>query len=292
MAAVQQPGRRRVTLGLILLVSATLITLDFQSFGPLGTIQTGFREVVAPFRTGGERIVSPVSGLWEGATLVDDLESENQELRGEVDRLRGELAQSGIDRADYEALLAINGLEVPQDLPLLLARVRSGEVGNFTSGVIEIDVGSSDGVAPDMAVVTPAGVVGRTERVDRNSSTIRLISSNAFVIGAEVAGEVGLARGQGAADEILIEQGIGIRAQIEEGDIVTTTTSERSLFPPNLIIGTVTGTVVTEDASNQAVVVEIAANPVDLRFVNVVLVEPGSATEQDGPAAEVLDEAG
>lgn len=276
MAAVQQPGRRRVTLGLILLISATLITLDFQSFGPLGTVQTGFREVVAPFRTGGERIASPITGLWDGATRVDDLEVENAELRGEVDRLRGELAQSGIDRADYEALLAINGLEVPQSLPLLLARVRTGEVGNFTSGVIEIDVGSSDGVSRDMAVVTPAGVVGRTEEVDRNSSTVRLISSTDFVIGVEVGGEVGLARGQGLADEILIEQGIGIRAQIDVGAPVTTTNSERSLFPANLIIGQVSGTTVTEDASNQAVTVEIAANPVDLRFVNVVLIEPGS----------------
>ena len=114
MSAVQQPGRRRVTLGLILLISATLITLDFQSFGPLGAVQTGFREVVAPFRAGGERIASPITGLWDGATRVDDLEVENAELRGEVDRLRGELAQSGIDRADYEALLAINGLEVPR----------------------------------------------------------------------------------------------------------------------------------------------------------------------------------
>lgn len=276
MSAVQQPGRRRVTLGLILLISATLITLDFQSFGPLGAVQTGFREVVAPFRAGGERIASPITGLWDGATRVDDLEVENAELRGEVDRLRGELAQSGIDRADYEALLAINGLEVPQSLPLLLARVRTGEVGNFTSGVIEIDVGSSDGVLRDMAVVTPAGVVGRTEEVDRNSSTVRLISSTDFVIGVEVGGEVGLARGQGLADEILIEQGIGIRAQIDVGAPVTTTNSERSLFPANLIIGQVSGTTVTEDASNQAVTVEIAANPVDLRFVNVVLIEPGA----------------
>ncbi len=290
MAAVQQHGRRRVTLGLILLVSLTLITLDFQSFGPLGTIQTGFREVVAPFRAGGERIASPITGLWDGATRLDDLEAENTELRGEVDRLRGELAQSGIDRADYEALLAINGLEVPQDLPLLLARVRTGEVGNFTSGVIDIDVGSADGVMRDMAVVTSAGVVGRTEQVDRNSSTVRLISSTEFVIGVEVAGEVGLARGEGGADEILIGQGIGIRAQVEVGDVVTTTSSERSLFPPNLIIGQVSGTVVTEDASNQAVTVEIAANPVDLRFVSVVLVEPGA--EADDEPQGVLDAPG
>ena len=281
MAAPQQSGRRRITLGLIFLASATLITLDFQDFGPLGTIQTGAREVVTPIREGGERIASPVTGLWRGATEFDELEAENIELRDEIDRLRGLVVKSGVDRADYEALLSLNGLELPQGYPLLLARVKTGEVGNFTSGVVEIDVGSRDGVQKDMAVVTEAGLVGRIEQVDRTSATVRLVSSKDFVIGVEVAGEVGLARGQGSATELQIEQGIGIRAQISLGDPVTTTASERSLFPPNLVIGSVTRSTVTEDASNRRLVVELAANPVDLRFVEVVLIEPGAAVEDD-----------
>ncbi len=283
MTATQQSGRRRVTLGLLFLISATLITLDFQSFGPLGTIQTGFREVIAPFRAGGERIASPITGLWDSSTNYDELLEENEELRAEIDRLRGELVRGGVDRGDYEALLAINGLEVPQGYPLQLAKVRTGEVGNFTDGVIEIDIGTSDGVQEDMAVITAAGLVGRVETVDRSSSTVRLVSSKEFVIGVEVAGEVGLARGTGQVDEIEIAQGIGIRAQIEVGDPVTTTSSERSLFPPNLVVGLVAGTTVTEDASNRAVTVELAADPVDLRFVSVVMIEPGANVEpEDG----------
>lgn len=281
MAAPQQSGRRRITLGLIFLASATLITLDFQDFGPLGTIQTGAREVVTPIREGGERIASPITGLWRGATEFDELEAENIKLRDEIDRLRGLVVQSGVDRADYEALLSLNGLELPQGYPLLLARVKTGEVGNFTSGVVEIDVGSRDGVQKDMAVVTEAGLVGRIEQVDRTSASVRLVSSKDFVIGVEVAGEVGLARGQGSPTELQIEQGIGIRAQISLGDPVTTTASERSLFPPNLVIGNVTRSTVTEDASNRRLLVELAANPVDLRFVEVVLIEPGAAVEDD-----------
>lgn len=281
MAAPQQSGRRRITLGLIFLASATLITLDFQDFGPLGTIQTGAREVVAPIRDGGERIASPVTGLWRGATEFDALEAENLELQAEIDRLRGELVRSGVDRADYEALLMLNGLDLPETYPLLLARVKTGEVGNFTAGVVDIDVGSADGVQKDMAVITAAGLVGRVEQVDRKSASVRLVSSKDFVIGVEVAGEIGLARGQGSADELVIEQGIGIRAQVAVGDPVTTTASERSLFPPNLAIGTVARTSNTEDASNRLVVVELAADPVDLRFVNVVLIEPGTSVEDE-----------
>ncbi len=284
MVAPRHSGRRRVTLGLIFLAAATLITLDFQAFGPLGTIQSGARELVTPFRVGGERLVSPLTGIWENTTQVDDLQAENAALRAEIDQLRGELVRSGIDRADFEALLAINGIEELTDFPLALARVRTGEVGNFSSGVVEIDLGSQDGVQRDMAVITAAGVVGRVEQVDRTTSMVRLISSRDFVMGVEVAGEVGLARGTGSPTTIEIPQGIGNRTTIEVGDPVTTTSSERTLFPPNLVIGTVSLAVQNEDASNQTLSVELAADPTDLRFVSVVLVEPG--LDEDAEAAQ------
>jgi len=282
MAVAQHSGRRRVTLGLILLASLSLITLDFQNFGPVGTIQTGFREIVSPIRAGSERLVSPVTNLWESRTQFDEIQAENAELRSEVDFLRGELVRSGVDRADYEALRSINGLEVPDGFPLLLAEVRTGEVGNFTAGLIEIDKGSRDGVQRDMAVITEAGLVGRVEQVDLSSARVRLVSSNEFVIGVEVAGEVGLARGEGSTEQIVIEQGIGIRALVSTGDPVTTTSSERSLFPPNLVVGTVIESAVDDDQTNRRIVVELAADPVDLRFVNVVVIEPRTGADNDG----------
>ncbi len=277
MAAPQGTGKRRITLAMVLLAAASLITLDFQSFGPLGTVQTGLREVLAPIRSGGERLASPVTGLWEGATRYDELQAENVELREEIDRLRGDLVRDGIDRGDFEALLEMNGLEVPQGYPLLLAPVRTGTVGNFTTGVVEIERGSADGIQKDMAVVTRAGLVGRVEQVDRTSATVLLISSDRFVIGAEINGEIGLARGENNTERIKIEEGISGRAEIEVGDPVTTSSSDRSLFPPDLVIGTVQSRRVNE--AKTTVVVELAANPVDLRFVSVVLVDPGEEVE-------------
>ena len=68
----------------------------------------------------------------------------------------------------------------------------------------------------------------------------------------------------------------------DSGDPVTTTSSERTLFPPNLVIGNVVAATDNEEASNQLLRVELAANPVDLRFVSVVVVEPGTEVE-DAP---------
>jgi len=284
MAVPQRSGRRRATLGLLLLLSATLITLDFQSFGPLGTIQTGARELLSPIRGGGERIASPITGLWRGATEFDDLEAENQLLRTEIDRLRGELVQAGVDRGDFEALLEQNGLALPDTYPVLLARVKGAQIGNFSRTVIEIEVGTTDGVAKDMAVVTAAGLVGRIESVDRTSAIVRLVSDEEFVIGAEVGGEVGLARGQNSSTQLVIDQGISGNADISIGDPVTTTASQRSLFPGNLIIGTVLQRRRLDGGRSTEVVVELAANPVDLRFVNIVLITPGEDSDSDDDA--------
>lgn len=281
MAAPLRPGRRRTTLWVILLISVALITLDFQNFGPLETIQIGAREVLSPIKTGAERIASPVTGIWNGATDYDDLEAENETLRAEIDRLRGQLVRDGIDRGDYEALLENFGIEGTQPYPLLLARVRTGEVGNFSSTVIEIDKGTKDGVQTDMAVITPAGLVGRVEQADRTTATVILVSDPNFVIGAEVAGEVGLARGIGSNTIVRIEEGLSGRALIEDGAPVTTTRSERSLFPPNLIIGTVSAADVSADQDQTEVEVLLSADPTDLRFVNVVLVEPGADLGDD-----------
>ena len=287
MVAVQRPGRRRLTLGMLLLAAALLITLDFQGFGPLGTIQTGLREVVRPIRDGAEVVISPATSLWESTTEFDELEAENQALRDEIDRLRGQIVQAGIDRGDLEALLREAGLQSSENFPLLLAPVRNGRIGNFGSSVIELEVGSTDGVQKDMAVVTAAGLVGRIQTVDRTSSTVLLVSDPDFVIGAEVIGEVGLARGIGSATQMRIEQGISgpVGEQIEVGDPVTTTRSERSLFPANLIIGTVAEIDIVDSGERTEITIDLAADPADLRFVNVVLLEPGADLEEERQGA-------
>ena len=281
MAAVQRYGRRRYTLGMIFLAAAALITLDFQDFGPLGTIQTGAREIVNPIRTGAEEVASPITSLWQGATRYDDLEAENLALQSEVDRLRGELVQSEIDRGDFDALLEQSGLESTEAYPLLLTRVRKSSVGNFGSGVIEIESGTSSGVRKDMAVVTAAGLVGRVEQTDRSAAIVRLVSDPDFVIGAEVAGEVGLALGIGSTSEMRIEQGLKGRAEVELGDPVTTTRSDRSLFPPNIIIGTVSVIDVVDSGERKVVTIDLAADPSDLRFVSIVLIEPGTEVDEE-----------
>jgi len=266
---------------MIFLAAAALITLDFQDFGPLGTVQNGAREIVNPIRTGAEEIASPITSLWQGATRYDDLEAENLALQSEVDRLRGELVQSEIDRGDFDALLEQSGLESTEAYPLLLTRVRKSSVGNFGSGVIEIESGTSSGVKKDMAVVTAAGLVGRVEQADRSSAVVRLVSDPDFVIGAEVAGEVGLALGIGSNSEMRIEQGLKGRAEVELGDPVTTTRSDRSLFPPNIIIGTVSVIDVVDSGERKVVTIDLAADPGDLRFVSVVLVEPGAEVDEE-----------
>ena len=80
-----------------------------------------------------------------------------------------------------------------------------------------------------------------------------------------------------------IEQGISgpVGRQIEVGDPVTTTRSERSLFPANLIIGTVAEVDIVDSGERTEITIDLSADPSDLRFVNVVLLEPGAEVEEE-----------
>lgn len=274
MALPGQSRRRRFGLGAVAVLSLLLITLDFQDFGPLGTLQSGVRAVVDPIRDGGETVLSPLTSVWDGATELDDIRAENDRLRAENDRLRGELVTSGIDREDYERLLVENGLSVPGDLPTLVARVKPGQIGNFSDGLIDVEFASGNTVKKNMAVVTNAGLVGRVEDVVGSSATIRLITDPGFAVGVEISGEVGLARGQASDDMMLVEQGISSDAAIEVGDPVLTSSSDQSLFPAQLLVGSVAEVAQVASGRRTEVTVQLSADTTGLRFVNIVLVDP------------------
>ena len=212
---------------MIFLAVATLITLDFQDFGPLGTIQNGARESRRSDPRRCERIASPITDLWEGATATTISRPRTWRSSPRVDRLRGELVQSGIDRGDYEALLEQSGLEAPR--PTRSAHPSSQEQRRkLRLGCHRDRVGNIRGSEEGHGGRHRRGPGGSCRAGRSIICLVRLVSDPDFVIGAEVAGEVGLALGIGSNSEMRIEQGLKGRAEVELGDPVTTTRSDRS----------------------------------------------------------------
>ena len=270
MALPDRSGRSRSTIVLLVLTAVTLLTLDGRNFGPLERLQDGLRDVVTPVRDAADAVVSPVGNVWNGITDYDAVTAENEALRAEVERLRGQGILDEAVLSELEALRAEAGLEI-EEYETHLAEVVGGPVGNFQQFFVEMDAGADDGIVADMAVVTSGGLVGRVARVGAGRSQITLASDPDFVIGVSVAGGVVVARGTGDPSILRVETNLTKIDEVAVGDIVVT---RSSLVPPGLPVGRVATIERDDDGSITGVEIELSAQLDNLEFVTVVLVDP------------------
>lgn len=275
MALAQRIGRSRHRLILLVLTAISLLTLDLNKFGPLGTAQGFVRDVLHPVTEVAGVAASPFSNAWNGIFNYSDLESENQELDARVKELEADEIRNEADRQALERLLLASELPYVENLETKVATVVRGAVGNFDSDVITIDLGHRDGLESGMAVVTSAGLVGRVDRVDATTATVQLISDSNLIVGVRLVAtdEVGL--GNAVGDGFEINQGLDWP---EDGDLGKlppvgsgVVTSSFSRYPAGIPVGWVTSAYSDDGGLSLEVRVELANSVDDLGFVSVIL---------------------
>jgi rod shape-determining protein MreC len=127
-----------------------------------------------------------------------------------------------------------------------------------------------------MPVVSSAGLVGRIDDVSRDRSVVQLVSDPAFRVGIHLSksDDIGVARGQGRDEPLLVFSGVDVGLDIEEGELVTTSGLEGTLFPPDIPVGRVERVVTSQGELEQALLVTPLADLDRLSYVNVLLWEP------------------
>lgn len=189
---------------------------------------------------------APFQALARGATdrfgysidtylLLVGAKQEADRLRQEVAELRRELMAVEEVNLENQRLRALLGFKESTDLRMLPARV-VGRSGTAWFRSIVIDSGSADGVSADCPVVTPAGVIGRVYRADRNASRVLLLTDPNSAVDAIVQrtrAQV-VVEGQLDADCRVLYLARGDEA--EAGDQVVTSGLD-GVFPHGLLIG-------------------------------------------------------
>jgi rod shape-determining protein MreC len=193
------PGApKRPTVVALLLACAVLLVLDLT--GPaLTPARRLVGEVFGPLESAASTVASPVTGAADWFHSQSALRRRLGELEDDNAALRQQVATAGFDRnrlAEYDGLTAaaqnIGYAVVP-------ARVVGYGASQSFSRTVTIDAGSSSGIAPDMTVVAPAGLVGRVLRVSRSTATVLLVVDADSVVGGRVGSsmEVGFVHGDG-----------------------------------------------------------------------------------------------
>ena len=189
---------------------------------------------------------------------VDSIIASNDNLKDEVKKLK--------DSLKLNTTLS--------DRVLVNATIVYRNIGYWYDEVT-IDKGSSDGVEEDMAVVTSKGLIGRTSKVSKHSSTVKLLSNdnmnNKISVKIKIKDDYvyGLISKYDSKRNVYTVEGISENVEIPEGaDVVTT--GMGAIFPSGLLVGKVEK--ITTDNFDLSKVVEVksAVNYDDIDYVTIV----------------------
>ncbi len=274
MVAPRRTSRPRFTLGLIVLTAITLITLDFRAAGGgvTGAVRNGARTVLAPVGDGVKFVVTPVGNVVGGVLDFGRLRHENARLRDELARQRSDVIEAQDAKRQLKTALDELNLDVAGDIPSVAARVTGG-TSSLLQYTLEIDKGSSDGIAKGLPVISGGALVGRIVRVTPSKATIRLLSDPGLSVGVRLSrtNDVGVATGAG--DELAISL-VEPTTEVRPGDAIVTSGLQQSAYPPGLPVGRVHDSKKDDTGLAQAVTARTLVNLRRLSFVRVLQWSP------------------
>jgi rod shape-determining protein MreC len=230
----QRPG---VVLGAALLLHVVLISAQVNTTSGIPILQVvtfgGFAEVQRATKAG----IDGVRGLWSGYVALRQVQSENAALKQELQTLQVRFQQEHAEAQRTDNLRQLLELRERANLDTVAAEVIAGPADpDFRT--VTIDKGSSEGLATDMAVISPAGVVGRLILPSRRASKVQLLidrnaAAGALIERTRVQGVV-----MGVGDGMLRMQYVPGTADVKTGDLVVTSGID-GIFPKGFVIGTI-----------------------------------------------------
>jgi len=276
-------SRYRNALVLIAVLLAQVIGLAVQVRAPgSGTGDKGGVRLIRAWVVG---MVSPperllhamgrgVRGTWSNYFDLIHVRQQNQSLQAQIDALRLEEASLAEDARQGERLQALLGFQEKYVYKTVAAQV-IGTAGTEQSHVLFIDKGSADGIASDMPVITPDGIVGKTRDVFDHTSQVLEISdatSGAGVILQQTRIQ-GVLRGNSWGQPQIVN--VSPDERIKAGEPVVTSGGD-SIYPRGLAVGTVDRVVPDPEGTLVSVLVKPSANLEKLEEV-LVITNTGSA---------------
>lgn len=211
---------------------------------------------------------------YAGVTRYFSLAENNGYLAKENAKLNNLLRQNftRIDTGfvEKEVTLVIDSNTLTRKYLWREARVINNSV-SAQNNYITIERGRLQGIQPNMAVVSPAGIVGIITDVSDNMSIAMSLlhrKSNTSVAHKNT-GITGILEWNGMTPERLQIRGIPKSTKLAKGDTIVT--SNLSLnFPEGMMVGTIAEFKADEEGNNYRVNVKPAANFFTLEFVYII----------------------
>lgn len=273
-----------VLAGLLLVVPALILHASLRAPADLNSFDQAILRVSSPLQSMATWVTEGIGGWWNRYVWLVDIEEENDELRDDNRRLRGELAAARRRATDTEVLEQLVGLRRETPADSMGARVVAISTNSyFRVDRVRLDRGDKE-VATGMPVINEDGLVGRIGRLYGDYADVLLATDPQSSIGVMVqrTGSRGSLRGLGREDSYhceieMLERG---SEPVQEGDVIVTT--DLGDFPEGIPVGVVVQVTTKDYSMFQSVEVEPTVNFATLRQVIVLLAKPPDPDPQAG----------
>jgi rod shape-determining protein MreC len=278
MALPSRARSARLLVVALVSVSLVTITVDYREGdnGPLATLGRGALAAIGPLQEAMSKITHPIGNFISTLVRLPAIRAENRSLRDRVAELEARIATTVTDERrlhELEGLLAVTQSLGP-NVRTTAAQVIASGVSNF-EWTITISKGSTQGIKVGMPVVASGkSLVGHVVRVSPGWSMVQLVvDPDSAVAGRlETSGTTGLITGQGEQDMKM--DLVDVNTEVQAGEQVVTAGYTipglaESLYPPGILIGTVSRVVPDQAALEKFITV---APAVDISSLDIVLV--------------------
>jgi rod shape-determining protein MreC len=229
--------------------------------------------------------IDSVRSVWSGYVALRDAQIENEKLKRELQTLQVRLQEERAQAQRAENFRQLLELRQRAGVDTVASEVIAGPASpDFRD--LTIDKGSIDGVVRDMAVISPAGVIGRVILSSPRAARVQMLIDLNAAAGAmiERTRAQGLVVGQGTS---LRMDYVPATADVKQGDLVVTSGIDK-VYPKGFVIGTIDA-ITRGTGSFHQISVRPAVDFARLEEVLVVTTPPPAITaEQISKEAEAI----
>ena len=279
-------GGSAVLFVLVVVAHIVLISAQVTSKSGMPVLQAVAFGLVAEVQRGGAGAVDAVTSLWSGYVDLRGMRDENQRLRQQLAdaQLRWQQERALAQRsAELSRLLDLRGrVELRTEAAEVIAASATPDFRTVTIGK-----GTTAGLRPDMAVLSPEGVVGRVIVPSARAAKVQLLIDRNAAVGALVERTRAQGVVMGSGVESLRLEYVLASADVKVGDVVVTSGID-GIYPKGFVIGRI-DYVERAGGSYREIRIQPAADFTSLEDVLVVLTpqtpeaEPAASAPASAP---------
>jgi rod shape-determining protein MreC len=235
MATLDIRRRSGYLLGVVIVAHVLLISVQVNTRRGVSVLEAVTFGLLAEVQRGVTSALGATRATWDGYVALKDVGVDNQRLKQQIAQLEVRLQQEQAVASQTRTLQRLLDLRADTNLETTAATI-IGASAALEFRTVSIDKGTGDGVRPDMAVIAPAGIVGRVIMPSARVSKVQLLIDRNASAGAiiERSRAQGLVMGTGG-DRLRMDYTQGAD-DIKAGDRVVTSGID-GIYPKGFLIG-------------------------------------------------------